>query len=399
MPTAKRPMPKEAMIYFDHAATSWPKPAPVPAAMVRFLEQHGANPGRSGHTLSIEAGRTVYETRERAARLFNLADPLAVAFTKNATEALNLAICGLLRPGDHAITSTMEHNSVLRPLRFLEEGGVAITRIPCAADGTLDPHEVTRSISPRTKLIVLSHASNVVGTLCPIGEVGRIAREQDLLFCVDAAQSAGACPIDMEAMRIDLLAFTGHKSLLGPQGTGGLCIGKRAVGRLRPLIYGGTGSASDSDIHPDFLPDRFEAGTLNAVGLAGLAAGLSILEERGLDAARKRELILTTRLLTGLREIPGVRIFGPQNPERQTAVVSFTLDGWSSSEVAQELDDRAGICCRAGLHCAPLAHRQLGTFPAGTVRFSLGLSNTEAEIVLVLDALRELAMERKGDIS
>lgn len=384
------------MIYFDHAATSWPKPDTVPAAMARFLREHGANPGRSGHALSIQAGRVVYEARERVARLFGLDDPLAVVFTKNATEALNLALLGLLVPGDHVITSVMQHNSVLRPLSFLEGRGVSVTRLACAADGTLDPDDVRRAITGTTRLVVLSHASNVVGTLCPLGEIGNITRAHGVLFCVDAAQTAGACPIDLAAMAIDLLAFTGHKSLCGPQGTGGLCVGERARGRLRPLLHGGTGSASDSDVQPDFLPDCFEAGTLNAVGLAGLAAGLEFVEGRGVRAIRDHERALTARLLEGLQAVPGARVFGPRDASRQAAVVSFNLQGPSCSEVATALEERAELCCRAGLHCAPLAHRQLGTFPEGTVRFSLGPFNHDAEIATALAALSELAGASKG---
>ncbi len=386
------------MIYFDNAATSWPKPDGVAAAMVACLCGQGANPGRSGHRLSLAAGRVVYEARERVARLFGVGDPLSVAFTKNATEATNLALLGLLAPGDHVITSVMEHNSVLRPLRFLEGQGVMVTRVPCAADGSLDPDDVARAFNRKTKLVVLGHASNVVGTLCPIEEVGKLAAERGVLFCVDAAQTAGLCPIEVRALHIDLLAFTGHKSLLGPQGTGGLCIGERARDRLRPLLYGGTGSASDSDVHPDFLPDRFEAGTLNVVGLAGLAAGLAFLEHQGLTSIRERERGLTRRLLEGLAAIPGVRVFGAREAERRTAIVSWNLAGRNCSEVASALEERAQICCRPGLHCAPLAHRQLGTFPEGSVRFSLGLFNTDAEIDTVLDAVREIAVPVKGQI-
>lgn len=381
------------MIYLDNATTSWPKPDAVPATMEHFLRELGVSPGRAGHAPAIRAGRVVFEARERAARLFNHGDPLSVVFTKNATEALNLAIGGLLQPGDHVVTSTMEHNSVLRPLRYLEERGVAVTRVPCAGDGTLDPGAVAAALSSRTKLVVLSHASNVVGTLCPIREIGRLTAERELLFCVDAAQSAGACPIDVQDMNIDLLAFTGHKSLYGPQGTGGLCIGERAKGRLRPLLLGGTGSASSSDVHPDFLPDAFEAGTLNAVGLAGLAAGLAFVEQTGVEAIRRHATALTARLIAGLQEIPGVQLLGPCDASRQTALVSFNLEGWSCSAVASALEEHAGVCCRPGLHCAPLAHQQLGTYPAGTVRFSLGSFNTEEEIAAALAALRELAAQ------
>ncbi len=386
------------MIYFDNAATSWPKPAQMPAAMERFLREHGANPGRSGHSPSINAGRIVFQTRDRLAKFFGHEDPLSVVFTKNATEALNLAIMGTLGRGDHVITSAMEHNSVLRPLRFLEEHGVAVTRVSCGVDGTLDPTDVIKWIRDETKLIVLNHASNVVGTLFPIGEIGREAAGRDLLFCVDAAQSAGAVSIDMAAMKIDLLAFTGHKALYGPQGTGGLCIGSRAKGRLRPLIRGGTGSSSDSDIHPEFLPDCFEAGTLNAVGLAGLSAGLAFVEEKGIETVRKHETSLTELLITGLQEIPRVKVYGTLDATRQVPVVSFNIDGWSCSEAAQALEDRAGVCCRAGLHCAPLAHRQIGTFPEGTVRFSPGFFNTEEEIETALAAVRRLAAQPNGGV-
>jgi cysteine desulfurase family protein len=384
------------MIYFDNAATSWPKPDAVPAAMARFLREQGANPGRSGHKLSIDSARVVYEARDRVARLLGCADPLSVVFTKNATEATNLALLGLLAPGDHVVTSVMEHNSVLRPLRFLEGRGVSVTRVSCTADGTLDPDDVARAITSKTRLIVLGHASNVTGTVCPIDEIGRLTTKRDLLFCVDAAQTAGAHPIDVRAMHVDLLAFTGHKSLFGPQGTGGLCIGERARDRLRPLMYGGTGSDSDSDVHPDFLPDRFEAGTLNAVGLAGLCAGIAFVESQGLTSIRERERSLTRRLLDGLAQIPGAHVFGSRDADRQTAVVSCNLEGWNCSDVASALEERAEICCRSGLHCAPLAHRQLGTFPEGAVRFGLGLFNTEAEVDTALAVLHELAAQTKG---
>lgn len=378
------------MIYFDHAATSWPKPEPVLAAMTRFLRERGANPGRSGHGLSIEAGRVVYGARERVARLFSLGDPLSVVFTKNATEALNLALFGLLLPGDHVVTSTMEHNSVLRPLRCLEGRGVSVTRVACASDGTLDPDDVGRALTGATKLVVLGHASNVVGTFCPVTEIGQMTGERGVLFCVDAAQTAGVAPIDLGAMRVDLLAFTGHKGLQGPPGTGGLCIGEGARGRLRPLLYGGTGSDSDSDVQPEFLPDALEAGTLNGVGLAGLAAGVDLVEATGVPAIRERERALTAQLLAGLAELPRVRVFGPRDAARQVAIAAFTVEGLPCSEVAAALEQRRGICCRAGLHCAPLAHRQLGTFPEGTVRFSLGPSNCEGEVTMALEALREI---------
>ncbi len=382
------------MIYLDNAATSWPKPPDVVRAMARFLEEVGANPGRSGHRLSVEAGRIVYRTREALAALFDLPDPLRIVFAPNATYALNLTLRGLLRPGDHVITSSMEHNAVMRPLRALEAQGVALTVVPCAADGTLDPEDIRRALRPETTLIVLNHASNVSGTILPVAEVGRIARQADRLFLVDAAQTAGVVPISMREMEIDLLAFTGHKGLLGPTGTGGLAIGERVpLERFEPLVRGGTGSRSEYEVQPDFLPDKFEGGTLNAVGLAGLLAALSYLQERGLSAIRAHETALMEHLLVGLQSIPGVSVYGPADPARRVAVVSFNVAGRMPSEVALLLDERYNIACRPGLHCAPTAHRTLGTFPTGTVRFSLGPFNTPDEIERAVQAVAGLAEE------
>jgi len=384
------------MTYLDNAATSWPKPPAVAREMVRFLEEIGANPGRSGHRLSVEAGRLVYQAREALAALFDLPDPLRIVFAPNATYALNLALRGLLHPGDHVITSGMEHNAVMRPLRALEAQGVALTVVPCAPDGTLDPEAVRRALRPETALIVLNHASNVCGTILPVAEVGRIARQAGRLFLVDAAQTAGVLPISMQEMKIDLLAFTGHKGLLGPTGTGGLAIGERVpLERFEPLVRGGTGSRSEYETQPDFLPDKFESGTLNAVGLAGLLAGLNYLQERGLAAIRAQELALTGRLLAGLQGIPGATVYGPPDPARRVAVVSFNLAGLLPSEVALLLDERYDIACRPGLHCAPAAHRTLGTFPAGTVRFSLGPFNTAEEVDRAIQAVSSLAEERR----
>lgn len=382
------------MIYLDNAATSWPKPPGVAGAMVRFLEEVGANPGRSGHRLSVEAGRIVYQTREALAALFGLSDPLRIVFAPNATYALNLALRGLLHPGDHVITSSMEHNAVMRPLRALEQQGVALTVVPCAPDGTLDPEDIHRALRPETALVVLNHASNVCGTILPVAEVGEIVRQAGRLFLVDAAQTAGVMPISMKEMSIDLLAFTGHKGLLGPTGTGGLAIGERVpLERFEPLVRGGTGSRSEYEVQPDFLPDKFEAGTLNAVGLAGLLAGLSYLQERGLDALRAHEVALTERLLAGLRGIPGVTVYGPADPACRVAVVSFNIAGWMPSDAALFLDERYDIACRPGLHCAPSAHRILGTFPTGTVRFSLGPFNTADEVDQAVQAVAGLAEE------
>jgi cysteine desulfurase family protein len=380
------------MIYFDNAATSWPKPPGVAEAMVHFLEAVGANPGRSAHRQAIESGRIVYGAREAVCELFHAPDPLRLVFTKNVTEALNLALQGLLRSGDHVITSSMEHNSVMRPLRALQRAGVGVTVVECSPQGVLDPADVQAAIRSETRLIVLNHASNVVGTLLPVADVGAICRQHGLLLLVDAAQTAGAYPLDVQAEQVDLLAFTGHKSLGGPTGTGGLIVGERVdEAQMEPLIQGGTGSRSEHEIQPDFLPDRCESGTPNVVGLAGLQAGVRRVLERGVESIRAHEVALSRALLDGLRAIPGVTVYGTRDPERQTATVAFNIAGMSPSEAGLRLDDEFGILCRVGLHCAPAAHKTIGTFPDGTVRFGLGAFNTAEEVGLAVDAVRQLA--------
>lgn len=381
------------MIYLDNAATSWPKPTAVAEAMSRFMLEVGANPGRSAHRLSIEAGRMVYETREAVARLVNLSDPLRVVFGLNATEALNLALRGILRPGDRVLTTSMEHNSVMRPLRALErERSVKVDIVRCSSEGFLDADDVEAALRADTKMIVLNHASNVVGSVLPVAEVGRIAREHVVLLLVDAAQTAGAYPLDMEAMAIDLLAFTGHKALLGPQGTGGLCIGERVQEtEMRPLKEGGTGSRSESEQQPSFLPDMCESGTPNTVGLAGLGASVQYVIDRGVEEIRAHEVHLTRGLIAGLVEIPGVTVYGGLDAEKQTATVSFNIDGLAPSEVGLMLDEQHGIMSRVGLDCAPAAHRTIGTFPVGTVRFSLSALSTTDEVDAAVEAVREIA--------
>ncbi len=381
-------------LYFDNAATSWPKPAEVPAAMERYLSRIGASPGRSGHRLSLDAGRVILEAREAMACLLGADDPLRIVFTKNATEALNIALQGLLNPGDHVITSALEHNSVMRPLRALEAEGVSLSVLPFSDRGGLDPGEIRPAIRPNTRAIVLTHASNVTGAILPIAAAGRIAREQGLVLIVDAAQTAGAVPIAVEEMGIDLLAFTGHKSLFGPPGTGGLYIRAGLEERIRPLTRGGTGSRSEFEEHPLFLPDKFEAGTPNTVGLAGLAAGVTWVLARGVEAIRAREEALAGRFLCGLREIPRIELYGPTEPSQRIAVVSFTISGLTPAEVAQGLDEKFDILSRPGLHCAPAAHRAIGTFPQGTVRFGFGPFTREPEIDTALEALRTLAEGR-----
>ena len=385
-----------APIYLDNAATSWPKPPAVVAAVVRYLEQVGANPGRSGHSLSIDAGRMVDSARESVSELFHVRNPLQIVFGANCTEALNLALCGWLRPGDHVITSSMEHNSVMRPLRQLETEGVALTVVPCGPDGTLDSALIEAAIRPNTTLIAISHASNVVGTLLPVAEIGQIARKHGLLLLVDAASTAGAIPIDIEADHIDLLAFAGHKSLLGPTGTGGLVIGERVdISRLRPLKRGGTGSRSEAEMQPEFLPDKFESGTLNVMGLAGLDAGVRWLLEQGVGSMRAHHQQITQSLIDGLREIVGVQVYGTLDAIKQVSTLSFTIDGVSPSEAGFYLDDEFNIQCRVGLHCAPAAHRTIGTFADGTIRFAPGVFTSGDDVALALDAVRQIARRAK----
>lgn len=384
------------MIYFDNAATSWPKPPCVAEAMTQYLTDIGASPGRSGHRLAVDAARVVYGAREAVAELFHAPDPLRVVFGANVTEALNLALNGLLKPGDHVVTGSLEHNSVMRPLRALERAGVSVTIVACSPTGALNPHDLERAIRPDTRLIVLNHASNVVGTLLPVAEAGRIARQHNLLLLVDAAQTAGAYPIDMQADAIDLLAFTGHKSLYGPTGTGGLVIGERVdATRLEPLKRGGTGSRSEHEEQPAFLPDLCESGTPNAVGLAGLGASVRWVLAEGVEKIRAHEVALTGQLLAGLAAIPGVTVYGTSDAQRQTATVSFNIAGLEPSEVGLRLDDEQEIACRVGLHCAPAAHRTLGTFPGGTVRFGLGAFNTGEEVDAALNAVAALAQEAR----
>lgn len=384
------------MIYFDNAATSWPKPPGVIEAMVHFMREVGANPGRSGHRLSVEAGRIVYEVREALAELFNIEDPLRIVFSLNVTEALNLAMRGLLRPGDHVITSSMEHNSVMRPLRALEREGVELTVVTCSPEGFLNPADVEAAIQCNTVMVVLNHASNVVGSLLPVTEVGRICRQHDLLLLVDAAQTAGAYPIDVEADHIDLLGFTGHKALCGPMGTGGLYIGPRVdLARFEPLKRGGTGSRSELEEQPDFLPDLCESGTANAVGLAGLGAGVRFVLEQGVEKIRRHEEKLAAQLIEGLKAISGVTVYGGRDAARQTATVSFNIAGLEPSEVGLRLDEEYSIMCRVGLHCAPSAHKTIGTFPRGTVRFGLSYFNTKEEVEVAVGAVHQLASKAR----
>jgi len=380
------------MIYLDNAATSYLKPKEVGRAMLYCLEKVGASPGRSGHRLSIEAGRLLYQTRESLAELLNVIDPLRIIFTLNVTEAINLVLKGLLRPGDQVITSSMEHNSVMRPLRELEKRGVEVKVVLCSPQGDLDPVDIKRSIKENTKLIVLNHGSNVIGSILPISAVGAIARDYGLLFLVDTAQTAGCYPLDVKKDNIDLLAFTGHKALFGPPGTGGLVVGERVnIKKLNPLKVGGTGSRSESEEQPDFLPDIYESGTPNTVGLSGLNEGVRFILKGGINKIHQYEKNLITHLIAKLKEIPEVILYGEDHLKDRVAVVSFNLEDKWPSDVGLRLDEEYDIMCRVGLHCSPAAHKTIGTFPVGTVRFSMSWFNTFKEVDQAIIAIRNIA--------
>lgn len=378
------------IIYFDNAATSWPKPPETVTAMQNYLLNIGGSPGRSGHRLSIEAARLVFDTREKLAQLFNVSDPLRIILTKNATEGLNIAIFGFLKPGDHVITSGMEHNSVMRPLRAMEARGVGITVVPCAADGLIDPRDIAGAIKKNTKAIYMTNASNVTGTVMPVSDIGRVAHEHGLVLCVDAAQTAGCYPIDVEEMNIDFLAFTGHKALFGPSGTGGLYIREGLEKRIEPICVGGTGSRSEVEEQPDFMPDCFEAGTPNTAGIAGLQAGVEFILDKGVAHIKDREEKLVKLFIDGVNDLPRVKLYGQKSVKQHTPAVSFNIDGMDSATVSLELDEKFGIMSRSGLHCAPAAHKTIGTYPTGTIRFSFSYFNTEEQVTASVEALKKI---------
>ena len=379
------------MIYLDYAATSWPKPKEVTQAIVNFLEQVGGNPGRSGHRTSVEAARILYDTRESIAALFNITDPLRVIFTLNATHAINYALLGLLKPGDKVVTTSIEHNAVMRPLRALEKLGIRLKTVTCKKDSSLDIDELARAVDLDTKLVIINHASNVTGTIQPINEISTTIKKTGALLMVDAAQTAGVVPIDMQLMGIDLMAFTGHKGLLGPTGTGGLIIGNLGFTKFEPVIRGGTGSNSQLEVQPDMLPDKLESGTPNIVGIAGLYAGIEWLKRESIESIRFHEMMLTKALLEGLADIPGVDISGTLNTNQSTAIVSFTVKNKSVSEIGLRLDEEFNILCRVGLHCSPATHITIGTFPDGTIRLAPGVFTSTNDINRTIAAIKKVA--------
>lgn len=377
------------MIYLDNAATSWPKPPAVARAVRASLIGAVGNPGRTSHRSAIEIADDVQQCRENLAQLFGIANPLRVCFTANTTDALNLAIKGALSPGDHVICTSMEHNSVWRPLTALQQRGVELSIAEADERGVVQAESVQRLLRHNTRLIAIVHASNVNGAIQPVAAVGRIARASGIPILVDAAQSAGSLPIDVEAMSIDLLAFPGHKGLLGPQGTGGLYV--REGVELNPLKQGGTGSESNSPQQPPYYPDRLESGTLNLPGIAGLNAAVSYLLKIGVARIAEREEKLTQRLLAGLESIEGVTVYGAALGSPRAPVVSFNVRGMDPVLVANELERRADIACRPGWHCAGLAHRTQGTQATGTVRLSPGQSTKMSEVETALQVIQAIA--------
>lgn len=377
------------MIYLDNAATSFPKPEGVYVAMDRFARHSLANPGRSGHRMALESEHALSDARHRLNRFFNGRHPERWAFTLNCTDALNMAFKGVLNDGDHVITTDLEHNSVSRPLVALAEAGrITLTRIPADGGGTIDPEAVRAAIGPKTRLVAMTHASNVLGTVQPVAEVGRIAREHDLLFLVDAAQTAGVLALDVQAACIDLLAFPGHKSLLGPTGTGALYVGPRA--KLRPWREGGTGGDSLTPTQPADLPYHLEGGTPNVLGVVGLIAGLDFVEERGVEAIHRHELALCERVRAALTELPGFEVFGHADPAKRVGALSFRCEALPAPELAGVLDQAFNVAVRPGLHCSPYIHKALGTAPDGLVRVSPGPFSTPADVDVLIDALRQI---------
>ncbi len=379
----------EAIIYLDHAATSWPKPPEVIEAVVRAMEQDAANPGRGSHQMAVRASRVLFDTRKGLAKLFRVHNPNDIAFALNTTMALNMAIMGLVQPGDHVIATAAEHNSVRRPLEYLKRtSSVEVTYVELNASGEMDVRQVEQAIQPNTKLVVVNHSSNLLGSIIDIAAIGEITRRKGVKLLVDAAQTAGLIDIDVEAMGIDMLAFPGHKGLLGPQGTGGLYIHPNV--ELAPLLHGGTGSQSESAEQPTVRPDRYEAGTQNTPGIAGLKAGIQYVLHETVQKIHTREWMLTQRLMEGLSAVNGVRILGPELGRSRTGLVSFIIDGADPSETSFILDQHYKIAVRSGFHCTPLAHGTAGTLETGAVRASVGCYTTESEVDTLIDAVKEI---------
>ena len=378
-------------IYLDNAATSFPKPPAVAAAMARYLTEVGASINRGVYASAQDAGMTTLLLREGLCRLFRHGDPTRCILTAGNTMGLNMALRGWLKPGDHCIVSSMEHNAVMRPLHDLVDQGVSFDRIPCDREGRLDPAGLPPLIRPNTRLVAMAHASNVGGAIQDAAAVGKLCRERGIPLLLDAAQTAGHWDIDFEGWGLAALSVPGHKGLMGPGGIGALLLSQDFARGLSPILTGGTGSASDSEVQPEYMPDKFESGTANLPGIYGLKAAVDFILETGVDRLREHETALTGRFLDGIRDVPGVRLAGPWELEDRAGVISVDFQNIDNAEASFLLEERWGIMTRCGLHCAPNAHKTLGTFPQGTVRFSPGWFTTEAEIDAAVGAVRELA--------
>jgi len=390
------------MIYLDNAATSFPKPAEVHDFMTAFYRTCGVNPGRSGCDMALQAEAMISGTRRKLTGFFNPSlvadgrskDPDRLVFTLNATHALNLILKGTVGPGDHVVTTAVEHNSVIRPVNHLVAQGAAATFVSCDSEGYVDPDDIRRAIKTNTTLVIVNHASNVIGTVQDIVAIGRVCAEAEVPFAVDAAQTAGAYPVDMAEAHVSFLAFTGHKGLLGPTGTGGICVADDAV--IASTMWGGTGVKSAHPYHLDEYPYRLEAGTLNVLGIAGLSAGQDWIAREGLSAVHAREIELLGVLQDGLADTDGVRIVATRRLDRRVATMSITVDGWDPSDVGTLLDVDHNVLTRTGLQCAPLIHERMGTAPRGTVRFSIGPFNVRADVEAAVRGVTSIAAMRRA---
>ncbi len=375
------------IIYLDHAATSWPKPPAVLEAVQHALLHESANPGRGSHRMAVQASRTLLKARQQLARLLDVRNPVDIAFTANTTVALNMAIFGYVRPGDHVIATMTEHNSVWRPLEALKRStGIQVTYIPVDAYGQLDLHEVEQAFTAQTRLLICNHSSNLLGSILPAAELAQLAHRHGARILLDIAQSAGHIPVKLQEWEIDMAAFPGHKGLLGPQGTGGLYIAPELD--LSPWLYGGTGSQSEEADQPSVRPDRYEPGTPNTPGIAGLAAGVQYVLDQGVESIAAHEQQLVARLWDGLSDIKGLRVLGPAADEPRTGIVSFVMEQQDPAQIAFQLDRQYGIAVRAGMHCTPLAHRMAGTLATGAVRASVGYGTTEQHVDQLLEAVQ-----------
>lgn len=378
-------------IYLDNAATTYPKPPEVYSSVLNYMMNIGANPGRGGSSSTLEASRIVYKTREAVASFFNFDKPENVIFTSNITLSLNILIKGIVKKGWHVITTSMEHNSVLRPLSSLNKKGfIELDIIPCSNEGLIDIEIFKEKIKNNTKLVILSHSSNIIGTIQPIEEIGEICKKHNIYFILDTAQTAGIIPIDFYKLNLSALAFTGHKSLLGPQGIGGFLISDKLNDEAVPIIEGGTGSLSESIFQPSFLPDKFESGTMNTPAIAGLFEGINFINKEGIYNIKEKEEYLTSKFIEGLLNIDHIILYGIKNHKKMTSVISINSTKIDNAELGYILDNNYGIITRTGLHCSPLAHKTIGTFPQGTLRFSFSIFNDIKDVNYTLESLNNI---------